>query len=39
MDETDVENTRKEFELIINQSQQIPQEMLKLKDERSLLIN
>jgi hypothetical protein len=39
MDDTDVENTRKEFELIINQSQQIPQEMLKLKDERSLLIN
>jgi hypothetical protein len=39
MDDTDVENTRKEFEVIINQSQQIPQEMLKLKDERSLLIN
>ena len=39
MDDTDVENTRKEFELILNRSQQIPQEMLKLKDERSLLIS
>ena len=39
MDDTEVENTRKEFELILNRSQQIPQEMLKLKDERSLLIS
>ena len=39
MDDTDVENTRKEFELILNRSQQISQEMLKLKDERSLLIS
>ena len=38
MDDADVEASRREFEEIIRRSQEIPQEVLKLKNERGLLI-
>jgi len=38
MQEDDIEATRKEFEEIIKRSDEIPQEVLKLKNERGLLI-
>jgi hypothetical protein len=38
MSDTDVETSRKEFEDIIRRSQEIPQEVLKLKNEKGLLI-
>ena len=38
MDDTDVEASRKEFEDIIRRSQEIPQEVLKLKNEKGVLI-
>ena len=38
MDDKDVEVQRKEFEDIIKRSHEIPQEVLKLKNERGLLI-
>jgi hypothetical protein len=38
MDDTDFESSRKEFEDIISRSQEIPQEVLKLKNEKGLLI-
>ena len=38
MDDADVEASRREFEDIIRRSQEIPQEVLKLKNERGLLI-
>lgn len=38
MDDTDVEASRKEFEDIIKRSLEIPQEVLKLKNEKGVLI-
>ena len=38
MDDTDVEASRQEFENIIRRSQEIPQEVLKLKNEKGLLL-